>query len=359
MTADGPHSRWMTDAIKYLSNSLPAECESGGWEHACSSAYQMGCEALVALGHAEETDWGAVPRETPRLPSVLPRWDDVCTAILGLARQRHEIEYRLPDGSILPPWWVRQRSKKAKPRPTPNIAATDELGPLYASPETLSAFEAQGLVADGRWTNTDESLRLQKMLLPKPTPPPNIAAIDGLGLAYVTLDVVPVLQQLGLVANDRWTEAAETVLWRKRPEAWGLDFTSDPRFANAVEQALETMPEDIRVEMDQAMEITDAHVAAAVARSEARHKGERAKYGHKAEIAPPFTTEQARSVVVSGRQNGLNWLFFRRWRLPDGWLTPKEAERALAIFHDPLAIAMRRVVAQRLYPDLPFLADYF
>ncbi|MEO1200690.1 MAG: hypothetical protein AAFX39_15940 [Pseudomonadota bacterium] len=46
-------------------------------------------------------------------------------------------------------------------------------------------------------------------------------------------------------------------------------------------------------------------------------------------------------------------LFFRRWRLDDGWLSPQAAEQALEIFHDPLAIAMRRAVVEGLYAEAP------
>ena len=63
---------------------------------------------------------------------------------------------------------------------------------------------------------------------------------------------------------------------------------------------------------------------------------------------------QARRSVESGRRNALDWLFFRRWRLSDGWLSPARGPVALEIFHDPLAIAMRRAVMRRLHPEAPF-----
>ena len=294
------------DAIAFLSGVLPPAEEGSGWEHMSCSACQMGCEALVALGHAEETEWGAVPREPAQLPSVLPRWDDICIAVLGLAEQHSRLAYHNPDGSG-PPYVIvmRGRGDMKPPRITPNINAIDGLGLAYASPEALSA-----------------------------------------------------LRSLGLVAEGRWTEDAETVLWREQPSAWGIDFTSDPRFAAAVEQAVDTVPDDIRAEMDRAVTISDADVSTYVARSEAWHKRERAIFGPKAQIGRPHTAEQARRGLEGGCRNNLNWLFFRRWRLPDGWLAPEEAERALEIFLDSLAIEMRRAVAPRLYPDLPFLADH-
>ncbi len=117
------------------------------------------------------------------------------------------------------------------------------------------------------------------------------------------------------------------------------------------------MPVDIRTEMDRLATISEANISAAVAQSAAHYDASRTKNGPGARIAPPFTYEQARDAVESGRRNDLDWMFFRRWRLPDGWLTPEDATRALEIFHDPLAIAMRRAVVGRLYPSLPFLAE--
>ena len=110
--------------------------------------------------------------------------------------------------------------------------------------------------------------------------------------------------------------------------------------------------------MDRFAEISEAEVAAYVARSTAHYEEQLAKYkGTKARISSPKTPEEARRGLEFRRRFDLDWLFFCRWRLPDGWLSPKEAERALKIFHDPLAIEIRRAVAARLYPDLPFLAD--
>ncbi len=43
--------------------------------------------------------------------------------------------------------------------------------------------------------------------------------------------------------------------------------------------------------------------------------------------------------------------FFSNWLLPDGWLSPSERKRAMEIFHDRVAIPMRRAVVTKLYPD--------
>jgi hypothetical protein len=288
------------DVIDFLSRNLPRLDAGEGWDHMFCTAYQIGCEALVALGQADETCRGAIPRNNAPLPDELPRWDDLCVSVLRLAAQQSLLSYRLPDGNV--------------PR------------------------------SDGGWI-------INPIRSP---PPPNIAAAQGLGPARATPEVLSVLQALGLLAEGHWTEVAETVLWR---DQWGMDVTSDPRFSDAVEQAVATMPADIRVEMDKLVSITDADVTAAVKQSAAFQEETRAKYGPNARISPPSSPEQARRNLESVRLNDLDWLFFRRWRLADGWLVPKEASKALEIFHDPLAIAMRRAVTQRLYPNLTFLAD--
>jgi pellino len=166
-----------------------------------------------------------------------------------------------------------------------------------------------------------------------------------------------VLRALGLIAQGSWTSAAEPVLWRFQPREWEMEIWSDPRFAHAVEQALVTMPDGIRAEMDSRTTITEADVAAALARFTAAYEESLAKYGPKSVIGPPPTTETTRKSLESASRNALDCLFFRHWRFADGWLSPKEAERALNIFHDRLAIVMRRAVIARRYPDLPSLAD--
>lgn len=58
-----------------------------------------------------------------------------------------------------------------------------------------------------------------------------------------------------------------------------------------------------------------------------------------------------RQGLIFLRIHDLDWLFFSNWRLSDGWLSPLERKRAMEIFHDSLAIRMRRAVVKRLYPD--------
>lgn len=60
--------------------------------------------------------------------------------------------------------------------------------------------------------------------------------------------------------------------------------------------------------------------------------------------------------LVFLRIHELDWLFFSNWRLSDGWLFSPARRQALEIFHDSLAVRMRRAVVTKLYPDRPEFA---
>jgi pellino protein len=134
-----------------------------------STAYQIGCMGLVGLGYAVSTEWGAIPKEPPVHPKVLPRWDDICILVLWLANQQNLLSYRLPDGGI-----------------PPNRIGT-------------------GFVI----VRKDDPL----------PPPPNIEARHGLGPAFCHLGTLQVLEIMGLVSDNGWTKAAEFVLWRTSPKS--------------------------------------------------------------------------------------------------------------------------------------------
>ncbi|MDR9807947.1 hypothetical protein RJJ11_27025, partial [Rhizobium hidalgonense] len=72
---------------------------------------------------------------------------------------------------------------------------------------------------------------------------------------------------------------------------------------------------------------------------------------------PPKTPEQVRETVRWIRRHDIDELFYKFWRLGDGWLSADEAARALEIFDDSLAIAMRKAVVVRLYPHWSHLAE--
>lgn len=292
---------WIPPVIRFIEANLPVLDRKGEeWDHMFTTAFQFGCETLIALGQAEETGRGARPSAHPRLPDILPRWDDICVTVLSLAHQRGQLSYRLPDGCESPEaaaWWGRRAG------------------------EVL--------------------------------PQPNITAAHGLGPAWATTQVLSVLCALGLVGSGQWAAAAEPVLWREEPPEWGLDIAADPRFRQALDRAIIEMPADIRHELDRLVTITEADVTEGLIRREAHQEGLRAEYGASRVIGLPLTRESVKQGLIFIRIHDLDWLFFSNWRWPDGWLPPSERKRTMEIFHDSLAIRMRRAVVRRLYPDRP------
>lgn len=290
---------WIPRVIHLIETNLPVLDRKGEeWDHMFTTAYQFGCEALIALGQAEETGRGARPLARPRLPDILPRWDDICVTVLSLASQCGRLSYRLPDGCESPEiaaWWGRR----------------------------VSAV----------------------------MPPPNIMAAHGLGPAWAAPEVLPVLHALGLVGSGQWAAAAEPVLWREEPSEWRLDIAADPRFHMALDLAVNKMPEDIRRRLDRMVTITETDVTEGLIRREAHQEGLRAEHGANRVICLPLTRESVHQGLIFLRIHDLDWLFFSNWRLSDGWLSPIERKRVMEIFHDSLSIRMRRAVVRRLYPD--------
>lgn len=164
---------------------------------------------------------------------------------------------------------------------------------------------------------------------------------------------MPLLEALGLIAEGHWTAQAEVVLWRVQPHIWGMELTGDPRFKAAAELAAGTVPQEIQVAFDRLVAISDQDVADAIALHERAIAESRLRFGPKARIGRLRTPENIRKSLAFQRCNQLDWIFFRRWRLSDGWLNDPQALRALEIFHDPLAIQIRRAVLARLYPERP------
>jgi len=44
--------------IGFFSRTVPMLDQNDDWHHKHITAYQIACEAMAALGHAEETEWG-------------------------------------------------------------------------------------------------------------------------------------------------------------------------------------------------------------------------------------------------------------------------------------------------------------
>jgi hypothetical protein len=162
-----------------------------------------------------------------------------------------------------------------------------------------------------------------------PTP---VMIADGPGTAPAdaTPEVVDLLKGLGLISAGRWTTAAETILWRAWPYEWGsTGFLEDHRFLAAVDHAVATMPEFVRGEVLRLMTVSEETVAMA-----ARRSGR----------APSAIRETLQRV----QDNDLDLLFFRCWRLGEGWLPDPRQGRLLEVFHDDLAQAVRSAVVTNL-----------
>ncbi|WP_139811942.1 hypothetical protein [Ensifer aridi] len=190
---------WTAPVIEFLADNLPGD-PSVAWDHLFITAYEVGCEALAALGQARTIFGGAIPIAEPEIPEVLPRWDDVATAVVWVAVQSNLLGYRHFAGSR------GQPSPQGRFRP--NVRASHGCGPAYLAPEAFDAFRSLGLVIDGRWT-----------------------------------------------------EAAESVFWRDDPPEWGMDFTRDDRFLAACHSALESVPADVAAEIETIALVTDEEIS--------------------------------------------------------------------------------------------------
>ena len=298
-------ARWTGPVIRFITRNLPVlDPGTREWDHMCCTAYQFGCAALAALGQAEETARGARPLPHPRLPEILPRWDDICVTAISLARQCSLLSYRRHDGSEAPEAAAWRGRHEGTVVPRPNILAAHGLGPAHAVPEALEVLECLGLVEDGRWT-----------------------------------------------------AAAETLLWRKAVPEWQRDIANDPRFMAGIDRAVTTMPGDIRAELARLVIVSEADVAESLARRRASQRDLRTRYGPGRVMELPLTADSVRKGLVFIRRHQLDWLFFENWRLAEGWLVPGERKRALAIFHDPLAMMMRGAVIARIWPERPEMAE--
>ncbi|MGB3689297.1 MAG: hypothetical protein WBA02_08355 [Jannaschia helgolandensis] len=298
MVSDYPN--WREDAAQFLAENLPKASDRPGWHDMASTAYQIGCMALVKLGFADATDWGAIPKNPPEQPATMPRWDDICISILWLANQQNKLSFRLPDGS-LPPTRI-----------------------------------GNGFVI--------------AMKDPPPPPTPNIAARFGLGCALCEPDFLQMLERLGLISDGSWTKEAEFILWRTSPKNWTLEFLSDERFLEAVQKAVATIPDHIAAEILELIVINDNHIDELIIWHEEKIAEGRDKYGPKARLGEVPSRKYAQRSLEFSRRNALDWLFFRHWRIDDGWLSEKGAESAIEVFHDRLAISMRKSVLKQLHP---------
>lgn len=118
-----------TAVAKYLLANTPG-ASSGYLDHGYETAWELACDALIALGYATEAPRGARLISSPVFPSVLPRWDDICCVVLSVAEQLCQLRLR-------------------HPRSDP----TDKTGPGSADPETAALLNLLGLTSCGTWTD--------------------------------------------------------------------------------------------------------------------------------------------------------------------------------------------------------------
>lgn len=130
-----------------------------------------------------------------------------------------------------------------------------------------------------------------------------------------------------------------------------MAISTDSRFVDALTNTCETIPTDIRDELAHLTAITAADIQAGMAQGKASSIEMRARFGPKTKLVAPRTEDQIRSGIAYSRSSSIDWFFFRRWRMSDGWLPSGEASSALGIFHDPLAMEMRRHVILKLWPN--------
>ncbi len=191
-------SDWAFPAIQFFRFTLP-RAPDGNWEHHSIAAHEVACQALAMLGQATVIDGGAEPVTDPVLPALLPRWDDIATAVVWAASQSRLLRYR-------------RRGKR-------------ELGKISST-----------------------------------MPKANIRSRYGCPPAYLAAEVFPAFHSLGLISDSSWTVAAETILWRDDPFEAGMNFAKDRRFTEALHNALTSVPDEIAAKITDiaAMPATEA-----------------------------------------------------------------------------------------------------
>ncbi|MBY3176546.1 hypothetical protein HFO27_18155 [Rhizobium leguminosarum] len=202
---------WAVPVIEFFRFTLP-RAPNGNWEHHFIAAHEVACQALAMLGQANVIDGGAKPVSDPVLPAILPRWDDIATAVVWAAGQSGLLRYR----------------------------------------------------RRGRTGLGKGSSRL---------PRANIRAGYGCPPAYLGVEAFPALQSLGLISDLGWTAAAETILWRDDPYEAGMNFAKDNRFIEALDVAQTSVPEEIAAEIRDiaAMPVSEAAGLVDFARRYAHH----------------------------------------------------------------------------------------
>ncbi len=178
-----PPKDWAVHAIELFKFTLP-RASHGNWEHHSIVAHQVACQALAMLGQATVIEGGAKPASDPQLPAVLPRWDDIATAVVWAASQSGLLRYRRRGKTGL--------TKGTSSLPKANIRSRYRCPPAYLAAEAFPAFHT-----------------------------------------------------LGLISDSSWTAVAETILWRDDPFEASMNFAKNRRFTKALHVALTSVPDEI------------------------------------------------------------------------------------------------------------------
>jgi pellino protein len=300
----GPNLDWAAAATRAIKTRLTLRSDLEGYQDKAQSDLQFACMALVALGQAAPVPWGAVPLDPPRAPTDAPRWDDVACAVVALLQNRREISFRLPDGTI-----------NERPR--------------------------------GQF----------RMVRRAPPPPPNVAATALLGCAHLKPDAIATLQGIGLLDGMAWAATAHHVLWRVADRFWLGDLAEQPQVAEIIDATCATLPADVAAALSDLATITEDQIDDFLTQRTKAIAKMREEHGPNARIHDhDMTRAEAYDSILFQRPHDMDWLFFRRWRLADGWLSEPQAKRAIGIFSDPLAEAVRKAVIPKLHPK--FQSDW-
>ena len=139
---------------------------------------------------------------------------------------------------------------------------------------------------------------------------PRSASTDETGPSTADPETAGLLNLLGLASCGTWTDVAVPVLWRTAPEE--APPPEDGVFCAQVDRAITEIPDAIR-----------------------------------AQICAIYAEHTHQAV----RDHLVDWVFFKRWRWGDGWVTDDRGDRALEIFHDPLAERVRAAVVAQVTGD--------
>ena len=130
-----------------------------------------------------------------------------------------------------------------------------------------------------------------------------------------------------------------------------MSITTDQHFTDAFEAVCETIPANIKEEISRLTEITQLDIDTSISNADLARFEMQKKLGTSAKHGLPLSEEQARNRLASSRGHEIDWIFFRNWRLADGWLNSDQIGGTLDIFHDLLAKEMSRRTVSNLFPN--------